>query len=561
MKIRELRDQLKEHKKKFAPTKSQDSAQIKNYIPQNRMIQAGLEPYTGPWTKREANHLAKRTMFGASKTDVQILVDAGFNNAVNQLLQNGPERPLPINNYNDENFTDSVVDWGETWVNQPFEDDEAISRRIVSLKGWWIQQMIDQSLSIEEKMVYFWHNHLVSESWGVFWADSSWNHFKLFRDHSLGNFKELVYQITIDPAMLIYLNGFANNKDQPDENYARELQELFCIGKGANANYTEDDVKAMARILTGWSINWEDRSRTWYNWAHDTGNKEFSAFYSNRVIAGRSGTAGQEETQELIDMIFGTQESAFFLCRKLYRFFVYHDIDFATEQNVIVPMAQILRDNNYEILPVLDALFKSQHFYTDQNIGAMIKSPLDFIVGFWRSLNVQYPAEDIRTKYHIHTHMIWNMSNMGQEVLDPPNVAGWPAFYQIPQFDKQWVTTETIPNRAISTDSFVYWGYWSESLLTNVDLFQYVADLDNPSEPNALISEVCENLLGTPLTDTERGNLKSILLSGQMSDHYWTDAYLSYINDPTNEGLKSIIEWRLKPFFQRFFQLAEFQLT
>lgn len=183
------------------------------------------------------------------------------------------------------------------------------------------------------------------------------------------------------------------------------------------------------------------------------------------------------------------------------------------------------------------------------------------MAGFWRSLKVNYPADDLTTKYHIHTSMLWNMSNIGMEVLDPPNVAGWPAYYQFPQFDKAWITTDTVPQRAITTDSFVYWGFWSQSLLTKVDLLEYVSSLNNPLEPNSLIDELELNLLSMKMTESTRKQLKSILLSGQKADYYWSDAWASYVANPTNDVFKSIVETRLKFFFQRLFQLSEFHLT
>jgi uncharacterized protein (DUF1800 family) len=556
MNIKQFRAQLDSQREKFRVKKQTGT----DYQPHNRMILAGLEPYGGPWTQKEAAHLARRTLFGASPEDISALVGLGKDAAVNSLLKPGTPPTPPVNNYQDV-VVDPDIPFGQTWVNHRATDDEVIGQRVVSLKGWWIENMIHQERTIEEKMIFFWHNHLVTESWGVFWPNATYRQIELFRSQALGNFKQLVYDVTIDLSMLIYLNGIYNSKEAPDENYARELQELFCIGKGPNAGYTEDDVKSAARVLTGWSLDWDTYERVFNTWAHDTDEKQFSSFYQHKVIQGQTGQDGRNELDDLIDMIFDQQECAMFFCRKLYRFFVYSEIDENTEQNIIAPMAQILRDNDYEIQPVLDALFKSAHFYTDENIGACVKSPLDFLIGFWRSTRVKYPAQDLTSKAHIHTSMLWNMSSIGLEVLDPPNVAGYPAYYQIPQFDKHWITTDTVPYRAILTDSFVWWGFWSQSVLTNVDVLAYVTSLNNAAEPELLIDEACQNLLAVPLTAKGRAPLRSILLSGQMSDHYWTDAWLNYLGDPTNEVAKNIVEVRLKLFFQRLFQMSEFHLT
>ncbi len=557
MDIQVLRSQLEANRKKFTVARHTGS-----FSPApNRQIRAGLEPYSGVWSRREAAHLARRVFFGATKEEIDHIHASGMETAVAEVLNITGSAPPPINNYNDVGYTDPRVPFGQTWIHDKSEDVDLTSRRVISLKTWMIDRIIEQESTIEEKMIFFWHNHLVTEAWGVFWPNLSYRQIELFRKHALGDFRQLIHEITIDPAMLIYLNGVSNNKEAPDENYARELQELFCIGKGPNAAFTEDDVKAAARVLTGWSINWETGQQVFHSWAHDSGNKQFSGFYQNRLIQGRSGSAGQDELAEMLDMIFGQPECALFICRKIYRFFVYPEIDESTELNVIGPMAQILRDNGFRIKPVLEALFNSQHFYADENIGACIKSPLDFLPGFWRSMHVRYPATDLTSKAHVQSSLLWSMSNIGLEMLDPPNVAGFPAYYQVPQFDKYWITTDTIPTRAIHTDSFIWWGFWSESVLTNVDVLGYVSSLENNAEPELLIDEITENLLSVPLSAKGRNALRSILLSGQMSDHYWTDAWLNYLNDPGNEVFRNIVEVRLKNFFQRLFQMSEYHLT
>jgi uncharacterized protein (DUF1800 family) len=156
-------------------------------------------------------------------------------------------------------------------------------------------------------------------------------------------------------------------------------------------------------------------------------------------------------------MIFANNEVAHYICRRLYNFFVFGEIDEATEANVIVPLAEIFRSNNYEILPVLEVLFKSEHFYDEANRGAMLKNPVDHLLGAWRSLEMKYdhPSE-IYMVGRTHISMQWAMSGMGMELADPPSVAGWPAYYQAPQFDRSWITTDTITSRALWIDSMLF---------------------------------------------------------------------------------------------------------
>ena len=156
--------------------------------------------------------------------------------------------------------------------------------------------------------------------------------------------------------------------------------------------------------------------------------------------------------------------------------------------------------------------------------------------------------------------MLWQMADLGMEIGDPPSVAGWPAYYQTPSFDKLWINTETIIDRAVMTDSFLYWGFWTPEYLFNIDLLEFVKKLDNPGDPNALLEETCILLLGIHLSEDAKKQFKSILLSDQLEDYYWTDAWLAHLNDPGNEEAKMIVENRLKWLFQPLMQLGEHQL-
>src|SRR5450432_870823 len=236
-------------------------------------------------------------------------------------------------------------------------------------------------------MVLFWHNHFVTETNTVDNALFCYQYNMLLRRHALGNFKEFVRAITVEPAMLRYLNGYANSKKAPDENYGRELQELFTLGKGPGSHYTEEDVKAAARVLTGFTVQYKTFTSSFDPNRHDETDKQFSTAYGNRLIRGIKGKEGTMELDELLDMIFSQEEVSRFICRKLYRFFVYHNIDETTERDLIEPLAALFRKENYEIGPVLEALFSSQHFFDPANFGCMIKSPIDFTIGLCREYN------------------------------------------------------------------------------------------------------------------------------------------------------------------------------
>ncbi|MEK7258056.1 MAG: DUF1800 family protein, partial [Bacteroidota bacterium] len=273
---------------------------------------AGLEPYSGTWDVEQVAHLLRRTMFGAKNTDVHNFLEMSVSAAVDKLLEELPQPPPPINDYGNDPF----VPPGQTWIDAPMSNGHE-DKRTYSLKGWWLGNMLDQPTNIREKMVLFWHNHIPIEFWDLYNGRYSYRYMEQLYLHATGNFKALVKAITIDPAMLIYLNNTSSGKDAPDENYARELQELFCVGKGAGAGFTEDDVQSAARVLTGWRTDFAYPETYFHEQTHDTTDKQFSAFYNNTVITGRSGQAGMEELDDLLDMIFATDEVTLFLCRKL----------------------------------------------------------------------------------------------------------------------------------------------------------------------------------------------------------------------------------------------------
>ncbi len=532
-------------------------------------IDAGLEPYNGEWGEPQIAHLLRRTLFGLRKEELNQFKQLSRQAAVTAILQTSPKPAPPVNNYNNnaEGIIDPHVPLRETWIEAPYAN-EIEGARIQSLKGWVIQNFLQQETTIHQKMVLFWHNLLVTEMWGVFVSKASYQYFEMLHTYALGNYKEMIKALTLDPAMLLYLNGTRNRKDAPDENYARELQELFCVGKGPDSKYTEADVRAAAKILTGWVINWEQdvmkegRVGTYF-WSviHDESDKQFSEFYGNRIIKGRSGEAGKEELDELLDMIFDNEETARYICRRLYNFFVYAEIDATAEEKVIRPLAQIFRSNNYEIKPVLEALFHSSHFFHALNYGAQIKNPADLLLGAWRTFGMPTQMDTLYLTRQMELSMLWQMANMGMELGDPPSVAGWSAYYQAPQYDRSWITTDTITRRAAFTDSLLFWGFWvNQQKQLNLDFLAFLRTLNHPEDPNLMLQEVSTLLFGYPLGEETLQNLKAILLSGQQTDAYWTQAWNQYNEDPSNNEYRLTVENRLKSTFQNLMQLAENQL-
>lgn len=530
-------------------------------------ISTGLEPYEEPLNDGDVAHLLKRTLFGVSKKEIDTFSSKSLSEILDILITKLPPPPLPINNYNflSDMGPDPDVPHGQPFVEAPFNNTFE-GWRVVSLKSWMISQMLKNQTSLEEKMILFWWNLLPIQLWGVFVTKATYGYISMLRRNVFGNFKQLIKELTVDPAMLIYLSGAFNSKEAPDENYARELQELFCIGKGPNAKFTEKDVQSAAKVLTGWTIqegwfgNTGPAGSRFVFGRHDTSDKEFSAFYGNKIIKGRFGQDGAKELDELLDMIFSNNEVALHLSRKLYKFFVTTEITAQAETLVIVPLADIIRSNDYDILPALRALLASAHFFDMQIQGSQIKTPADHLLGLWKSFNMPKVSEP-QQEIYLYNALLWRMSTLGMEIGDPPNVAGWPAYYQAPLFDKSWITTDTITERAVISDSMIYWGYWINNDYQIVaDVLSHIKGFKNPNDPNALIAEFSRLHLGIQLSESQIDTVKSILLSGQTSDYYWTGAWDEYINKPNDEAVKEIVLNRLKPAIQTMLQMGEAQL-
>lgn len=520
----------------------------------------GISPYSGSWTTIQIVHLLKRTMFGAAQSDIQHFAGMNMSDAVDELLTAAATPVPPLNVYNDANYTDPNVPLGQPWATAP-ADPNVNGKRRASFKAWWTGLMLNQGRSITEKMTLFWHNHFATEAASVPDPRFTYKTNALLRQYALGNFKTLTKEVTLDPGMLRYLNGYLNTKNAPDENYGRELQELFTVGKDPQL-YTEDDVQAAAKVLTGYRIDSTAIASYFDSTKHDTTNKQFSSFYNNTLIAGQAGASGANELDDLLNMIFDRPQVAEHVCRKLYRFFVYYTIDAGTEANVIQPLADIFRTSGYEIKPVLEALFKSEHFYDELNRGCVIKTPADYFVGACREFAAVFPdSSDVVKQYYFWRSLQQQLTNVGMDIGDPPNVAGWPAYYQAPGYHELWINSDTLPKRTEFTDFLINTGFTYQGTTVSLDPVAFVAQLNNPSDPNAVINDTLAIFYSIDTDITLFNYLKSILLSGQSSDSYWTTAWNDWYLNQTDQVAYGIVQSRLRQMFQYITNLAEYHLS
>jgi uncharacterized protein (DUF1800 family) len=540
------------------------------------IVLSGLTPYSGTFDNDNLIHLLKRTMFGSSKSDIDFFKGKTLTEVVNALLTAPSAEPAPpIKNYGNkaDGSTDGLTT-GATWVTAQ-ENGNFNGERRSSLRSWWIGNMINQERSVFEKMVLFWHNHFATENIDTA-AILGYDYVVILRKYTLANFKDFVRAITFNPQMLRYLNGSVNSKTAPDENYSRELQELFTIGKGPQSLYTEADVKAGAKLLTGWRVRQVETPVGSGKWAwetyfsagnHDITTKQFSAFYGSKTITGKATNTeadAKAEFEEMLTMLFATTEAAKFLARKLYTYFVYYEIDADIETNVITPLADILRQANYDIKPALKALFTSEHFFDVANKGCMIKSPIDYVVGMVREFKMDIPP----ALSYVEQYSAWNVigngaSTQGQHLGNPPNVAGWPAYYQFPVFHEFWINTDSLPKRVTYVDKYLTnngVGLGNSKKLV-IDALKFTDQFGaDAGDPNKLIDAVVELIYRVPVTTKFKNYIKNILLSGQSSDYYWSDAWNAYKTSPTTTNTATV-NTRLQTFYKFIVDQPEFHLS
>ena len=445
------------------------------------------------WDEEAARHILARTLFGYNKQDIEFALSITLDDFVdNYLLADQPVPPEPA-----------------YWVNDPTNENN--TERTRELIHWWYNLMLTQGYSLRERMVLFWHNHFVSEVSKVGLAQHMYWQNKLFRHYAMGNLIDFTKAVTINPAMLIYLDGTRNRKGAPNENYARELMELFTLGIG---NYTDQDIQEAARALTGWRIDgltsFFDSSR------FDNGSKTFLGHTGNFIY------------NDVVDIIFTQPAAATFFCRELYNEFMHvvHD------EPSIATMAQILRENNYELKTVLSTLLKSVMFHTSEVRGAKIKSPIELLIGTMRQFNVATPD---------FAYMRTVASQLKQELFAPPNVSGWDG-------DKIWINTTTLPSRNIFTDAVINGKKPGGGDLTfQLNLIEYARTFPSAEDAVQLINDISKIFLQYPLSENRKEYLLNTLLDGA-EIYDWSTA------DPQAEN-------RLKMFFKALMRLSEYQLS
>jgi uncharacterized protein (DUF1800 family) len=360
----------------------------------------------------EARHLLNRTSFAANVDDINSFAKLTRAQAVDQLLawtaSNKVAIPAPAW-INDFQSPRRLRGMGE--AERKLAQREQVEKG-AELRGWWMTEMLTTPSPLTEKMVLFWHNHFVSSLQKVRSPVLMYRQQQLLRKHALGYFGDLLHDVSKDPAMVIYLDNASNRKGQPNENFAREVMELFTLGEG---NYSEQDIKEAARAFTGWSIDPDTGEFMWRPLIHDDGVK---------TVLGRSGNF---DGDAVLDILLAQPSTAEFIVAKLWREFV----SAAPDAVEVKRIARMFRDNRYNIKVALRAILTSDAFYAPQNRAALIKSPVELIVGTLRQFRFE-TGEVIP--------FVLASRQLGQDLFAPPNVKGWPG-------GEAWINSATLLQR------------------------------------------------------------------------------------------------------------------
>jgi len=507
-----------------------------------------------PWSDQRIKHLFRRLSYGVSLTEMEAAKNKTPAQLVDELIDQAMANPFP-----------DAPEW-ETWDYTKFEEQAnteeergaLIDQAIYDWLKTWIKDMMQQD--VRGKLTMFWHNHFVVGIEAR--PNMNWFYIEKLRNFAWGNFRELTKEITIDQSMLIFLNGTENLSFAPNENYARELLELFTIGKGPvvapgdYTTYTEQDVQEIAKALTGWYA-WTNNTwqASFLSFFHNNSTKQLSHRFDNQQIPD----AGDNEYKNVIDIIFEKEEVASYICRRLYIWFVNYHLTPEIESQIIAPMAQILLDNDYEIRPALRALLKSEHFFSDEVRGCMIKNPYDHFYSVFKSLDGNVPDDNLQ-EYSFWKYIHGQSANLGMELLQLPSVAGWRAYHQAPNFYRDWINSASIGLRKELIQKVNPRLNQLQPGLVGIDPLSYIATLSNPQDVNQLMNDLIELFYPNPLTDEQITFFKNILIPG-LPDFEWTVEYGVYLDDPTNDEIRMAISQKLNDLFSAMIDIPEFHLS
>jgi uncharacterized protein (DUF1800 family) len=414
--------------------------------------------------RSQVAHLLRRAGFGATEAELDQYSALGFAGALDRLLN--PEQV-------DDSATDQLL---APLALDPSNPDA--KRQIEAAKYWWFNRMLFTRRPLQEKLTLFWHGHFATANSKVGNAVYMLNQIQLFRASGLGSFETLLQKVTRDPAMLIWLDNRLNRKGAPNENYAREVEELFTVGIG---NYTEQDIKEAARAFTGHTLD-KDGNYVFNKNQHDAGQKTFM------------GQTGNFDADDILGILVRNPAAARFITTKLFSYFVYENPDPST----IDRLSNTFTSSGFDIRSVLRDLFTGPEFLSPQAFHAQIKQPADLVIGSLKGLNVQNVGPDATQV----------LRRMGQDLLNPPDVSGWKG-------GSAWINSTTLFERF----------NWGNRLSSGRDALKpYFADVPGQIQahsiaaPDALVDYYTSLLVDGDVTPEARQSMIDYLNAGTPLD-------------------------------------------
>ncbi|MFN4255978.1 MAG: DUF1800 family protein [Saprospiraceae bacterium] len=478
-----------------------------------------LSPYVPsadkPWDARRVAHLYRRLGFGATLAQIQQGLQMSPSDLVDSLLDTAADLPIPDPPYW-ANFT--MQDYED--ANDP---DLQFAHRD-ELRRQWLRDMVNES--IRAKMVLFWHNHFVTEL-NVYGCNAYlWDYYSLLNEYAFGNFRVFVREMGKTGAMLSYLNGNQNIADEPNENYARELMELFTMGE--SNGYTQADIVEMARALTGWRANDYECTAPYFDPdLHDNGQK---------TIFGQTANFNFNTAHNLIFTARSQQVSGY-IAEKLYKHFAYQTPD----KQVVDGLAATFKASNWELLPVLKQLLKSEHFFDDERVACRIKNPLESMLTIFKMAGAD-AANDIETGW-LDAISYWSYQ-LGQEIFNPVNVAGWPGHHK-------WLNESTLTTRWEYSSAAAYWLSQKENLRENLRATAQTLTNDS-NDPRVVTAALVGFFLGQTL---DAVHLEAAVLNFKagIPENYFLDGSWNLYWDEAPYQIVNMLYYLVR--------LPEFQLT
>ncbi len=471
----------------------------------------GLQTFTprtdNTWDAAAVRHLHRRLGYGANLPEIAAALERSPEQEATQLLETAAAQPLPP--------APRWANWNEDRFLNAGQDAFAAYRESMD-------QLLDLGITygVREKIVFFWHDHFATRYETHNCPSYHHQYFDVLTRNAFGNFRTLVKEVTVTPAMLYFLNGFENRRDKPNENYARELFELFTLGE--NNGYTQEDIREASRALTGWNgytsyggpIEWKDNS-------FDDGLK---------TVFGRTGSY---DTNGLIDVLFEARgaQIADFVCRKLYRAFVNPTADEA----IVEALAATLLQHGFELLPVMRQLFTSAHFFDRANRGVLVKSPVELMLSFLRQ--GEFGDFENRREWGF-----WGIASLGQQPGEPPDVAGWPG-------NRAWINSNRLTLRWEFLDGFG-WAVHDNNQRTYPDWA--IRLTGNSTDPAEVTRAIIDFFLPQGLSHESAYQEATAVLKGEIPENYFANGKWSLSWDSAS--------WQIYLLLRHLIRLPEFQL-